>query len=117
MGFSEWLLINEQVRGTIVHSQTGTRSQRSWNNLKSKASSSSFINIAHIIMSTSSIYIIILCRYPAFQVGPIPVEDGIGKEVVTKLSTGMQSDKTFYTDSNGRDFIKRVNFLCVVCTL
>ncbi|KAL2939655.1 hypothetical protein RDABS01_033813 [Bienertia sinuspersici] len=35
------------------------------------------------------------------QVGPIPVEDGIGKEVVAKMSTGMLSNKTFYTDSNG----------------
>lgn len=43
-----------------------------------------------------------------YMVGPIPVEDGIGKEVVAKLSTGMQSNKTFYTDSNGRDFIERI---------
>ena len=42
------------------------------------------------------------------QVGPIPVEDGIGKEVVAKLSTDIQSNKKFYTDSNGRDFIERV---------
>ncbi|WOL11467.1 putative alpha-mannosidase [Canna indica] len=43
-----------------------------------------------------------------FTVGPIPVDDGIGKEVVTKITTGMMTNKTFYTDSNGRDFIKRV---------
>ncbi|KAL2939592.1 hypothetical protein RDABS01_033750 [Bienertia sinuspersici] len=43
-----------------------------------------------------------------YMVGPIPVEDGIGKEVVAKMSTGMLSNKTFYTDSNGRDFIKRI---------
>ncbi|GMH06887.1 hypothetical protein Nepgr_008727 [Nepenthes gracilis] len=41
-------------------------------------------------------------------VGPIPFEDGIGKEVVAKITTAMQTDKTFYTDSNGRDFIKRI---------
>ncbi|GAB2278382.1 hypothetical protein Dimus_013066 [Dionaea muscipula] len=43
-----------------------------------------------------------------FVVGPIPVEDGSGKEVVTKLKTTMETDKTFYTDSSGRDFIKRI---------
>uniref|UniRef100_A0A803LR41 Alpha-mannosidase n=1 Tax=Chenopodium quinoa TaxID=63459 RepID=A0A803LR41_CHEQI len=43
-----------------------------------------------------------------YTVGPIPVEDGFGKEVVAKLSTGMHSNKTFYTDSNGRDFIERI---------
>lgn len=42
------------------------------------------------------------------QVGPIPVQDGVGKEVVTEITTNIASNKTFYTDSNGRDFIKRV---------
>ncbi|KAL9241822.1 hypothetical protein vseg_015886 [Gypsophila vaccaria] len=43
-----------------------------------------------------------------YVVGPIPVNDGIGKEVVTKITSGFQSNGTFYTDSNGRDFIKRI---------
>lgn len=43
-----------------------------------------------------------------YTVGPIPVDDGIGKEIVTKISTGMHSNRTFYTDSNGRDFIERI---------
>ncbi|KAI3832345.1 hypothetical protein MKW92_046815, partial [Papaver armeniacum] len=43
-----------------------------------------------------------------FIVGPIPVEDEIGKEITTKISTTLKTNKTFYTDSNGRDFIKRV---------
>ncbi|XP_011098966.1 probable alpha-mannosidase At5g13980 isoform X1 [Sesamum indicum] len=43
-----------------------------------------------------------------FSVGPIPVDDGIGKEVVTQITTNLESNKTFYTDSNGRDFIKRI---------
>lgn len=42
------------------------------------------------------------------QVGPIPINDGIGKEIVTKITTGMETNKKFYTDSNGRDFIERV---------
>ncbi|KAM1014842.1 hypothetical protein ACFX14_044776 [Malus domestica] len=43
-----------------------------------------------------------------FIVGPLPTDDGIGKEVVTQLATTMATNKTFYTDSNGRDFIKRI---------
>ncbi|KAF6160103.1 hypothetical protein GIB67_018883 [Kingdonia uniflora] len=43
-----------------------------------------------------------------FAVGPIPVDDGRGKEIATLISTTMKTNKTFYTDSNGRDFIKRV---------
>ncbi|CBI15496.3 unnamed protein product, partial [Vitis vinifera] len=43
-----------------------------------------------------------------FTVGSIPIDDMIGKEVVTRITTTMKSNKTFYTDSNGRDFIKRI---------
>ncbi|CAI9763102.1 unnamed protein product [Fraxinus pennsylvanica] len=43
-----------------------------------------------------------------FTVGPIPVGDGIGKEMATQITTNMETNKTFYTDSNGRDFIKRI---------
>ncbi|CAL9037049.1 probable alpha-mannosidase At5g13980 [Musa acuminata AAA Group] len=43
-----------------------------------------------------------------FIVGPIPTNDGVGKEVVTQIATTMNTSKTFYTDSNGRDFIKRI---------
>jgi alpha-mannosidase len=43
-----------------------------------------------------------------FTVGPIPIDDGLGKEVVTKLTTNLTSNNEFYTDSNGRDFLKRV---------
>uniref|UniRef100_A0A5B7A9H0 Alpha-mannosidase n=1 Tax=Davidia involucrata TaxID=16924 RepID=A0A5B7A9H0_DAVIN len=43
-----------------------------------------------------------------FTVGPIPIDDGIGKEIVTKITTAIKSNKTFYTDSNGRDFITRI---------
>ncbi|XP_057437604.1 alpha-mannosidase At3g26720-like [Lotus japonicus] len=43
-----------------------------------------------------------------FTIGPIPVDDGIGKEIITQFATTMETNKTFYTDSNGRDFIKRI---------
>ncbi|XP_030461860.1 alpha-mannosidase At3g26720-like [Syzygium oleosum] len=43
-----------------------------------------------------------------FTIGPIPIDDGTGKEIITRLRTNMKTNKTFYTDSNGRDFIKRI---------
>ncbi|KAJ6797677.1 alpha-mannosidase [Iris pallida] len=43
-----------------------------------------------------------------YTIGPIPTDDGVGKEVITRLTSNMATNKTFYTDSNGRDFLKRV---------
>lgn len=42
-----------------------------------------------------------------YQVGPVPIGDDRGKEVVTRYNTGVNNDATFYTDSNGREFLKR----------
>ncbi|PSS21407.1 Alpha-mannosidase, light subunit like [Actinidia chinensis var. chinensis] len=43
-----------------------------------------------------------------FTIGPIPTDDGTGKEVITRMTANMATDKVFYTDANGRDFLKRV---------
>ncbi|KAL6653701.1 hypothetical protein ACP70R_008625 [Stipagrostis hirtigluma subsp. patula] len=43
-----------------------------------------------------------------YTIGPIPVDDNVGKEVITQLKANMVTNSTFYTDSNGRDFLKRV---------
>lgn len=42
------------------------------------------------------------------------MDDGIGKEVVTRVKSTIQNNKKFYTDSSGRDFIERV---CCFLTL
>ena len=42
-----------------------------------------------------------------YQVGPIPIGDGIGKEVVTRYNTMVDNHGVFYTDSNGRQFVRR----------
>eukprot|EP00536_Pseudo-nitzschia_multiseries_P016242 jgi/Psemu1/220670/e_gw1.1054.8.1 len=42
-----------------------------------------------------------------YQVGPIPIGDGRGKEVVTRYHSAVNNDATFYTDSNGREFLQR----------
>lgn len=41
-------------------------------------------------------------------VGPIPVDDSIGKEIVSRFYTEIDSAGTFETDTNGRETLKRV---------
>lgn len=43
-----------------------------------------------------------------YTVGPIPFEDGQGKEIVTRFSSSIQSNGTWYTDSNGREWQQRI---------
>ena len=42
-----------------------------------------------------------------YHVGPIPINDNRGKEIVTRYSTPIRTNGEFYTDSNGREFQKR----------
>jgi len=42
-----------------------------------------------------------------FQTGQIPIGDGMGKEVITRFTTGVKSNSMYYTDSNGREFQTR----------
>lgn len=42
-----------------------------------------------------------------YEVGPIPVSDEMGKEVIYKLTSSIDSGDVFYTDSNGREFMQR----------
>ncbi|XP_068205819.1 lysosomal alpha-mannosidase-like isoform X1 [Palaemon carinicauda] len=42
-------------------------------------------------------------------VGPIPVADQMGKEIINRIVWGdISTDDTFYTDANGREILKRV---------
>ncbi|XP_017840564.2 LOW QUALITY PROTEIN: lysosomal alpha-mannosidase [Drosophila busckii] len=41
-------------------------------------------------------------------IGPIPIEDDIGKEIVMRFDSSLQSNGIFYTDSNGREMLQRV---------
>jgi lysosomal alpha-mannosidase len=41
-------------------------------------------------------------------VGPIPIGDNIGKEVIARFETNLNHEKVFYTDANGRQMVRRV---------
>ena len=43
-----------------------------------------------------------------YTVGPIPIEMGRGKEVVTRFLTPIRNQGIFFTDSNGREFQRRI---------
>jgi lysosomal alpha-mannosidase len=40
-------------------------------------------------------------------VGPIPIDDNIGKEIVMRYDTDIPTDGIFYTDANGREVLQR----------
>ena len=42
-----------------------------------------------------------------YTVGPIPVNDGLGKEIITRFDTKIKTNKLFYTDANGREIKER----------
>ncbi|VVC89214.1 unnamed protein product [Leptidea sinapis] len=44
-------------------------------------------------------------------VGPVPIDDGLGKDVFLRYSTDLDNFGTFYTDANGRQTIKRIRHM------
>ncbi|KAL3996930.1 hypothetical protein ACER0C_009586 [Sarotherodon galilaeus] len=42
-----------------------------------------------------------------WTVGPVPIDDSLGKEVITRLDTSIKTAEYFYTDSNGREVLQR----------
>lgn len=42
-----------------------------------------------------------------WTIGPIPIDDGVGKEVISRFNTSLETGDIIYTDSNGREMLKR----------
>lgn len=42
-----------------------------------------------------------------WTIGPINVNEGLGKEVILRYDTDIQSQGKFYTDANGRELLER----------
>jgi len=42
-----------------------------------------------------------------WTIGPIPIDDGIGKEIIVRYDTDISSASKFYTDANGREILER----------
>jgi len=43
-----------------------------------------------------------------WTVGPIPIEDNIGKEIIVRYSTNIKNAAKYYTDANGREVLERI---------
>ncbi len=43
-----------------------------------------------------------------WTVGPIPIDDTIGKEVIVRYDTDIASASKYYTDANGREVLERI---------
>lgn len=43
-----------------------------------------------------------------YTIGPIPFDDGWGKEIITRYDTPLVTNATWYSDSNVRDTMTRV---------
>ena len=48
-------------------------------------------------------------RYAEFEytIGPIPIQDKLGKEIISRFDTDIKSNGLFYTDANGREMQER----------
>ena len=42
-----------------------------------------------------------------WTVGPIPIDDKVGKEIILRYDTDIQSQAKYYTDANGREVLER----------
>ncbi len=42
-----------------------------------------------------------------WTVGPIPIEDNVGKEIIIRYNTNIDSGSKYYTDANGREVLER----------
>ena len=43
-----------------------------------------------------------------WTVGPIPISDNYGKEVIVRYDTDIASASKYYTDANGREVLERI---------
>jgi lysosomal alpha-mannosidase len=43
-----------------------------------------------------------------WTVGPIPIDDNNGKEVIVLYNTDIKSASKYYTDANGREILERI---------
>jgi lysosomal alpha-mannosidase len=43
-----------------------------------------------------------------WTVGPIPISDKIGKEIIIRYDTDIESASKYYTDANGREVLERI---------
>jgi lysosomal alpha-mannosidase len=43
-----------------------------------------------------------------WTVGPISIDDNVGKEIIVRYDTDIESASKYYTDANGREVLQRI---------
>jgi lysosomal alpha-mannosidase len=43
-----------------------------------------------------------------WMIGPVPIDDNIGKEIIIRYDTDIASASKYYTDANGREVLERI---------
>ncbi|XP_041362774.1 lysosomal alpha-mannosidase-like [Gigantopelta aegis] len=103
-----------QASGAYIFRPNGTVAH----NVTVKSSVNSFVREGELVEEvyqvfsswlTQVIRIYQTKQYAEFQwtVGPIPIDDKTGKEVINIFKTKLKSESLFYTDANGREILQR----------
>ncbi|CAF1146005.1 unnamed protein product [Rotaria sordida] len=83
-------------------------SQRIINCTKTKIVQSAFIVFNEWATQQITLYPEALFVEIEWTLGPIPVDDGIGKEIIIRYDTNINSASKYYTDANGREVLERI---------
>ncbi|CAF3755266.1 unnamed protein product [Rotaria sp. Silwood1] len=82
--------------------------QRTINCTKTKILQSAFIVFNSWVTQQITLY----PEAPAVEIewtlGPIPIDDNVGKEIVIRYDTNINSASKYYTDANGREVLERI---------
>ncbi|KAG1658234.1 Lysosomal alpha-mannosidase [Nymphon striatum] len=105
---------NLRASGAYAFRPNGTHPYILTTKIKAKIVKGPLVNELHQIFSPWISQIIRLykdeshCEFE-WLAGPIPIKDGIGKEIISRYDTKIKSGDEFFTDSNGREILKRID--------
>ncbi|XP_025771568.1 lysosomal alpha-mannosidase [Puma concolor] len=111
LGFSIYSV--SQVPGQRPHAhKPQPRSQRPWSRVLAIQNETPLVQEVHQNFSAWCSQVVRLYRGQRhleleWTVGPIPVGDGWGKEIISRFDTVLETKGLFYTDSNGREILER----------
>ncbi|XP_067829073.1 lysosomal alpha-mannosidase [Heptranchias perlo] len=103
---------NSQASGAYIFRPTGKYPFPLSKNVKTYTVQTDLFQEVHQNFSSWCSQVVRLYKNQKFvelewTVGPIPVHDKIGKEVISRFDTPLKTERIFYTDSNGREILLR----------
>jgi len=101
-----------RASGAYIFRPNGTEAVNLAENVKTEIIQGSLVQEVHQIYNDYISQVIRLYaeeNHVEFEwlVQSIPIEDGIGKEIITRFNSDIKSNGVFYTDSSGRQMIRR----------